>query len=152
MSVNKVILVGRLGKDPEVRYSTEGKATTSLSLATSEHYKDKAGEKVEKTEWHRVVFFGKSAEVVGEYAKKGDQLYVEGKVSTRKWQDKAGADRYTTEVIGDRFQFLGPREGGKAASAERPAAASSSGAGAIAPGGAGHKAGGFDEMDDDIPF
>ncbi len=110
--VNKVILVGHLGKDPEVRYSPNGGAVTNITLATSESWKDKnTGEKQERTEWHRVVFFGKLAEIAGEYLKKGSQIYVEGRLQTRKWQDKEGKDRYTTEIVAGEMQMLGGREG-----------------------------------------
>jgi len=110
--INKVILVGNLGKDPEVRHSTSGGTVTSVSIATSESWKDKnTGEKQEKTEWHRVVFFGKLAEIAGEYLKKGSQVYLEGRLQTRKWQDKEGKDRYTTEIVADEMQMLGSREG-----------------------------------------
>ena len=118
--VNKVILVGNLGQDPEVRYTPGGAAITTISIATSDSWKDKnSGQMQEKTEWHRVVFFGKLAEIAGEYLHKGSQVYVEGKLQTRKWQDKQGADRYTTEVVVDGFngvmQMLGGRgEGGGA--------------------------------------
>ncbi len=112
--VNKVILVGNLGQDPEVRYSTGGAAITNISIATSDSWKDKnTGQMQEKTEWHRVVFFGKLAEIAGEYLHKGSQVYVEGKLQTRKWQDKQGQDRYSTEVVVDSFtgvmQMLGSR-------------------------------------------
>jgi len=118
--INKVILVGNLGQDPEVRYTPGGAAITNISIATSESWKDKnTGQTQEKTEWHRVVFFGKLAEIAGEYLRKGSQVYVEGKLQTRKWQDKSGQDRYTTEVVIDSFngvmQMLGGRgEGGGA--------------------------------------
>ena len=108
-SVNKVILIGNVGRDPEVKYSADGNAIANLSLATSEQWKDKSGTKQEKTEWHRVSFFGKLAEIVGEYVKKGSQIYVEGRLQTRKWQDKDGQDRYTTEIVADRMQMLGGR-------------------------------------------
>jgi len=123
--VNKVILVGNLGQDPEVKYTPNGGAVTTISIATSDSWKDKnSGETREKTEWHRVVFFGKLAEIAGEYLRKGSQVYVEGKLQTRKWQDKSGQDRFTTEVVVDGFngvmQMLGGRnEGGNA---PRPAA------------------------------
>ena len=111
-SVNKVILVGNLGRDPETRYTTSGDAVTNIRIATTDTWKDKAGEKQEKTEWHSVVFFGRQAEIAGEYLKKGRQIYVEGRLQTRKWQDKEGQDRYTTEIVADRMQMLGNREGG----------------------------------------
>ncbi len=112
-SVNKVILVGNLGKDPDVRYMPDGAAMANISLATTDTWKDKSGAKQEKTEWHRVSFFGKTAEIVGQYLKKGSQVYVEGRLQTRKWQDKeTGQDRYTTEIVADRMQMLGGRGGG----------------------------------------
>src|SRR3978361_1881549 len=110
-SVNKVILIGNLGADPEVRYMPSGDAVANLRIATTENWKDKAGEKQEKTEWHRVAFFGKLAEIAGEYLKKGSQVYVEGRLQTRKWQDKDGAEKYTTEIVADRMQMLGSRGG-----------------------------------------
>ncbi len=115
--INKVILVGNLGQDPEVKYTPDGAAITTISIATSESWKDRnSGETREKTEWHRVVFFGKLAEIAGEYLRKGSQVYVEGKLQTRKWQDKSGQDRYTTEVVIDSFngvmQMLGSRNDG----------------------------------------
>jgi single-strand DNA-binding protein len=112
--VNKVILVGRLGKDPEIRYSPNGAAVANFSVATSESWKDKnTGEKKEQTEWHRIVFFGRLAEVCGEYLKKGAQIYIEGRLQTRKWQDKEGHDRYTTEIVGNEMQMLGGKGGGR---------------------------------------
>ena len=106
--VNKVILLGRLGKDPEVRYTQGGSAVTSFSIATSEAWKDKAtGEKQEKTEWHNIVMFSRLAEIAGQYLKKGSQVYIEGKLQTRKWTDKNGIDRYTTEIIANEMQMLG---------------------------------------------
>jgi single-strand DNA-binding protein len=110
--VNKVILVGNLGRDPEVRYAPNGQAVANVTLATSESWKDKnTGDKQERTEWHRVVFFGRLAEIAGEYLKKGAQVYVEGRLQTRKWQDKDGADRYTTEIVANDMQMLGSRAG-----------------------------------------
>ncbi|MDE3021050.1 MAG: single-stranded DNA-binding protein [Pseudomonadota bacterium] len=111
-SVNKVILVGNLGRDPEVRYAPSGDAIANITIATSEQWKDKSGEKQEKTEWHRVVFFGKQAEIVSQYLKKGSQVYIEGRLQTRKWQGQDGQDRYTTEVVADRMQMLGGRASG----------------------------------------
>src|SRR5207249_4439641 len=108
-SVNKVILVGNLGRDPETRYTTGGEAVTNISIATTDTWKDKSGEKQERTEWHRVAFFGKLAEIAGEYLKKGSQVYVEGRLQTRKWQDKEGQDKYTTEVGANVMQMLGSR-------------------------------------------
>src|SRR3954449_3125436 len=110
-SVNKVILIGNLGRDPETRYMPDGGAITNISVATTEKWKDKNGEMQEKTEWHRVAFFGKLAEIAGEYLKKGSQVYVEGRLQTRKWQDKEGQEKYTTEIIADRMQMLGSRAG-----------------------------------------
>ena len=111
--INKVILVGNLGNDPDVRYTANGAAVSNISIATSESWKDKeSGEQVEKTEWHRVVFFGKLAEIVAEYLKKGSQVYVEGRLQTRKWQDKEGNDKYTTEIVANEMQMLGGKPGG----------------------------------------
>jgi single-strand DNA-binding protein len=151
--VNKVILVGHLGKDPEVRYAPNGGAVANITLATSESWKDKAtGEKQERTEWHRVVFFGKLAEIAGEYLKKGAQIYVEGRLQTRKWQDKEGKDRYTTEVVGGEMQMLGSRSGAGGSSDEsfsqdsytetaKPRGAAKGGSADIP-----------NDFDDDIPF
>lgn len=147
-SVNKVIIVGNLGRDPEVRYLPEGGAITNISIATTDTWKDKSGEKQERTEWHRVAFFGKLAEIAGEYLKKGSQVYVEGALRTRKWQDKEGKERYTTEIVADRMQMLGSRGGGSEPMAREPAAAASGGGKPQAKKGGGA----FDEMDDDIPF
>ena len=110
--VNKVIILGRLGNDPDMRYMPSGEAVANLSIATSETWTDKnTGEKREKTEWHRVVAFRKLAEIIGQYCKKGDQIYIEGKLQTRKWSDKNGQDHYTTEIIADQMQMLGSKEG-----------------------------------------
>ncbi len=150
-SVNKVILVGNLGRDPETRYMSNGEAVTNITLATTDTWKDKNGEKQEKTEWHRVTFYRKLAEIAGEYLKKGRQVYVEGRLETRKWTDKTGADRYTTEVIANDMKMLGNRAGSGSfepdnnESANNPGAASKQ----TAPAKSG---GGFDDMDDDIPF
>jgi single-strand DNA-binding protein len=114
-SLNKVMLIGNLGKDPEVRFTASGQAVASFSLATSETYKDKSGEKVEKTEWHNITLWGKLGEIAGEYLSKGKTVYIEGRLQTRKWQDKSGNDRYTTEIVGDKMQMLsakGERSGG----------------------------------------
>ncbi len=110
--VNKVILVGNLGNDPEVRYMPNGNAVANLSLATSESWKDQQGQVQERTEWHRLVMYRRLAEIAGEYLKKGSQIYVEGKLQTRKWQDQQGQDQYTTEIIVDQMQMLGGRQGG----------------------------------------
>lgn len=149
--VNKVILVGNLGKDPEVRYMPSGGAVANVTLATSEQWKDKqSGEQKERTEWHTVVFYQRLAEIAGEYLKKGSQVYVEGSLRTRKWQDKNGNDRYTTEIIASEMQMLGSRGG----SGGGGSSSSSSFAGernSSAP--AGGDEGRFNEgFDDDIPF
>jgi single-strand DNA-binding protein len=152
-SVNKVILIGNLGKDPETRYLPSGEALTSFSIATSETWKDKtSGEKKEATEWHRISTFGKLAEICGEYLRKGSQVYIEGSLRTRKWQDKEGQDRYTTEVRADQMRMLGSRGGGDGGGSamREPAAASSGGGGSKAQ--AKKSGGSFDDMDDDIPF
>ncbi len=162
-SVNKVILVGNLGRDPETRYATSGAAICNITVATSRQWKDKAsGEKKEETEWHRVVFYDRLAEIAGEYLKKGRPVYVEGRLKTRKWQDKEGQDRYTTEIIAEEMQLLGSREGSGsggggagAASAGGDVEFGSAGGGA-AKGSGGAKGGGTkpktDDFDDDIPF
>ncbi len=151
-SVNKVILIGNLGADPETRYLPSGDAVTNIRIATTDTWKDKSGEKQEHTEWHRVAFFGKLAEIAGEYLKKGSPVYVEGRIRTRKWQDKDGQDRYSTEIVADRMQLLGGRGGGSESMAREPAAAGGSDAKAPQSRKAGGGGGGFDEMDDDIPF
>jgi single-strand DNA-binding protein len=157
-SVNKVILVGNLGKDPETRYTPDGAAITNITLATTDSWKDKAtGEKKESTEWHRVAFFGRLAEIAGQYLKKGRPVYIEGRIRTRKWQDKEGQDRYTTEIIADQMQMLGSREGMGAPGGDDEGGGSSRAPAAPAGGGARSApakkpAGGFDDMDDDIPF
>jgi single-strand DNA-binding protein len=156
-SVNKVIVVGNLGRDPETRYMPDGGAITNVSVATSFQWTDKAsGEKKEETEWHRIVFRGKLAEVAGEYLKKGSQVYVEGRLRTRKWQDKEGQDKYTTEIIADRMQMLGSRSGAgeaRGGSGEpRGEAPAESRAAEPRPAAAKKPAGKFDDMEDDIPF
>jgi len=134
--VNKCILVGRIGKDPEVRYSADGAAITNITLATSEEWKDKnTGAKQERTEWHRVVFFGKLAEIAGQYLKKGSQVYVEGAIRTRKWQNQEGKDQYTTEIVAGDMQMLGGKGGGQQESAQANAPSEPDGIG-----------------DDDIPW
>ena len=155
-SVNKVILVGNLGKDPEVRYAPSGDAFANVTMATTRTWKDKtSGEKKEETEWHRIVFNGRLAEIAGEYLKKGRSIYVEGRLRTRKWQDKDGADKYTTEIFADQMQMLGSREGmggsDEGGGGRASGAAGASGAGAK-PAPAKKPASGFDDMDDDIPF
>jgi len=153
--VNKAILIGHLGRDPEIRYSPNGAAVANVSMATTESWRDKqSGEQQEKTEWHRVVFFGRLAEIVGEYLKKGSQVYVEGRIQTRKWQDKEGNDRYTTEIVANEMQMLGGRGGSGAGSAAEDQ--SQDAAPARARGGAAtgspQPAGPSEELDDDIPF
>jgi single-strand DNA-binding protein len=161
-SVNKVILVGNLGRDPETRYAPSGSAICNVRIATTRNWKDKAsGEKREETEWHSVVFYDRLAEIAGEYLKKGRSVYVEGRLKTRKWQDKEGQDRYTTEIIATEMVLLGSRDGGGASDdggySREPAASGAPsrgparpGAGAAAPGAG--KPPNFDDMDDDIPF
>ena len=157
-SVNKVIIVGNLGRDPEVRYTPNGSAVCNVSVATTRSWKNKeSGDKTEETEWHRVVFYDKLAEIAGEYLKKGRSVYVEGRLKTRKWQDKDGVEKYTTEIVATDMQMLGSREGmgggaaseegggyERAAPAARPAAAAANRPAA--------KSSGFSDMDDDIPF
>lgn len=163
-SVNKVILVGNLGKDPEMRYLPSGEAVANFSVATTDKYKDKNGDMQEVTEWHRVSFFGRTAEVCGQYLKKGSAVYVEGSIRTRKWQDQGGQDRYTTEIRGDRMQMLGGRGGSGGGSdtgwddgapmegsSRRPAANESRGGNAPASNAAPANAG-YNDLDDDIPF
>jgi single-strand DNA-binding protein len=151
-SVNKVILIGNLGRDPEVRYAPSGSAICNVTIATSRNWKDKtSGERQEETEWHRVVFYDRLAEIAGEYLKKGRPVYVEGRLKTRKWTDKDGVEKYTTEIVADQMQLLGSREGmgegesrGSSAPSARPAASK--------PAAAQRSSTGFDDMDDDIPF
>jgi single-strand DNA-binding protein len=156
MSVNKVILIGRLGKDPETRYMTSGEAVTNVSLATSENYKDKSGEKQERTEWHNLVFYRRLAEIAGEYLKKGSMIYVEGRIQTRKWQDKEGKDRYTTEIIVNEMTMLGGKAGGagsfEVVENQSSAPAPSRSAPAARPAAAPAAKSNFDNFDDDIPF
>lgn len=153
-SVNKVILIGNLGRDPEMRYMPSGDAIASLRIATTDKYKDRNGEQQEATEWHSVSFFGKLAEICGQYLKKGSQVYVEGSLRTRKWQDKDGNDRYTTEIRGDRMQMLGGRGGGGGGGgmADFDAPPESAPRGKPASAGGGGGGGGFSDLDDDIPF
>ncbi|MBI5625782.1 MAG: single-stranded DNA-binding protein [Nitrosomonadales bacterium] len=153
MSVNKVILIGHLGKDPEVRYMPSGEAVANVTLATSETWKDKNGEKQEKTEWHNIVFFKRLAEIAGEYLKKGSQVYVEGRITTEKWQDKEGKDRYTTKIIANEMKMLDKKSsGGSFEVVENKPAASSSGSAAAPAKAAPVAKGSFDNFDDDIPF
>ncbi|MDR0588548.1 MAG: single-stranded DNA-binding protein [Burkholderiales bacterium] len=143
-SVNKVILLGNLGADPVMRYTTGGDAVCNFSLATSDQWRDKSsGEKQEKTEWHRVVLFGRTAEIAGEYLKKGRTAYVEGRLQTKKWTDKEGHERYTTEIIGDRLQLLGGAGGGSAPADDAGGASRKSSESSNKP---------ADDFEDDIPF
>jgi len=157
-SVNKVIIVGNLGRDPETRYTPDGAAMTNISVATTSQWKDKTtGEKREETEWHRVAFFGRLAEVAGEYLRKGSQVYIEGRLRTRKWQDKeTGQDRFSTEIVADVMQMLGSRQGGGAPAEDEPRAPRAAGAPArpaMAKPAAKEPAGGaVADLDDDIPF
>jgi len=152
-SVNKVIIVGNLGRDPEVRYTPSGAAVCNVSIATTRNWKSRdSGEKQEETEWHRVVFYDRLAEIAGEYLKKGRSVYVEGRLKTRKWQDKEGKDNYTTEIIAQEMQMLGSREGMGAAADDHGEARSAPAARAPASKPAAKSATGFDDMDDDIPF
>ncbi len=149
--VNKVILVGNLGKDPDVKYTASGAAIANITVATSESWNDKqTGEKQEKTEWHRVVFFRRLAEIVGEYLHKGSQVYIEGKLQTRKWQDQNGQDRYTTEIVASEMQMLGGRGGETGARPQQGDGGFRSNAPAPAPQAAPKADSDFD--DDDIPF
>ena len=153
-SVNKVIVVGNLGADPETRYLPSGEAVTNIRVATTDKWKDKAsGEMKEATEWHRIAFFGRLAEIAGEYLKKGSQVYVEGSLRTRKWQDKEGHDRYSTEIRADVMQMLGSRAGsGEPRGAPSGADQAEAKTEAAARPAAKKPAGKFDDMADDIPF
>ena len=154
--VNKVILLGNLGADPETRYTASGSAVTNIRLATTDSWRDRqSGEQQERTEWHRIVFFGRLAEIAAEYLRKGSQCYVEGQIRTNKWQGQDGQDRYTTEIIASNMQLLGGRGGGAAPARGRdedsgsawPAGRSSAGAPSTA-----QRSGPSDDFDDDIPF
>lgn len=147
-SVNKVIIVGNLGRDPEMRYLPSGEAVANLAIATTESYKDKAGQQQEHTEWHRVSFFGRTAEVCGQYLKKGSQVYVEGSIRTRKYTDKEGIEKYVTEIRGDRMQMLGGVTGGSS----QPSQKNQSWVESQTKSQNGREASGVDGIDDDIPF
>jgi len=153
MSVNKVILVGHLGKDPEVRYMPNGEAVANVTLATSETWKDKTGEKQEKTEWHNIVFYKRLGEIAGQYLKKGSLIYVEGRITTEKWQDKEGKDRYTTKIVANEMKMLGSKSSGGSSFEvmEKPAASEQSSAAPASKAPAPAKSN-FDNFDDDIPF
>lgn len=148
-SVNKALIIGNLGKDPEIRYLPSGDAICNFSVATADSWKDQNGEKQEKTEWHRISIFGKLAEIAGKYLKKGSQVYLEGRLQTRKWTDKEGKDQYTTEIVADRMQMLGARSGeGRGNDSSGPA---SSGQRSGGDGSMPHQSGADQEFDD-IPF
>lgn len=167
-SINKVILVGNLGNDPEVKYMPSGGAVTNISIATTENWKDKnTGEKQERTEWHRVVFFNRLAEIVGEYLRKGSSIYIEGSLRTRKWQDQSGQDRYSTEIVAREMQMLGGRAGAGDSGGYSSAPSAAPAGGQSQPQGGGSSnapqqqpsapqsqppAGNFDDFEDDIPF
>jgi len=152
--VNKVIIVGNLGSDPDTRYMPSGSAVTNLSIATSESWKDKqSGEQKERTEWHKIAMFGRLAEIAAEYLRKGSQVYIEGKLRTRKWQDKEGKDRWTTEIVADEMQMLGSRSGGGAPAMQGSQGGSQGGSSGGSQGSGGPPpSAGPDVMDDDIPF
>ncbi len=166
--LNKVMLIGNLGADPEVRYMPNGGAVTNINLATTRRWKDRqSGERREHTEWHRVVFFNRLAEVAGEYLRKGSQVYIEGRIQTRKWQDQSGQDRYSTEIIADEMQMLGSRSGGTASFSENtqqesgygqakpqqaPSAPQSSQSSQSSQSPDTPPAAAYDDFDDDIPF
>jgi len=156
-SVNKVIVLGNLGRDPETRYTADGAAITNVSIATTRRYKDASGQQQEETEWHRVAFFGRLAEIAGEYLRKGRPVYVEGRLRTRKWQDKDGHDRYTTEIVAENMQLLGSREGMGGGSdfeggGEESAPRSAPSRPAASRPAASKPAAQIADMDDDIPF
>ena len=152
-SVNKVIILGNLGRDPELRYTPSGSAVCNVSIATTRNWKSReGGERQEETEWHRVVFYDRLAEIAGEYLKKGSPVYVEGRIRTRKWQDKDGQDRYTTEIMADNMQLLGSRGGAGEPRMEREAAEAGAGAGGARAAPAKKTPGGVADMEDDIPF
>ena len=162
--VNKVILIGHLGADPETRAMPSGSSVANLRIATTESWRDKqSGEQQERTEWHRVALFGRLAEIAGEYLRKGSQVYIEGSLRTRKWQDKQGNERYSTEIVGNEMQMLGGRGGGGGAGAGAPGAGAGAAGASGAPrepmpdyagpsGGGGAGGGGGEDFDDDIPF
>lgn len=151
-SVNKVILIGNLGRDPETRYMSNGEAVTNITVATTDTWKDRNGEKQEKTEWHRVTFYRKLAEIAGEYLKKGRQVYIEGRLETRKWTDKTGNERYTTEIIATDMKMLGSRSGSGSFETDEPATGSSASSSPAKQPDSAKRGSGFDDMEDDIPF
>ena len=145
-SVNKVILIGNLGKDPELRYTPGGAAVTNFSIATNERWKDKSGQSQERTEWHNIVLWGRLAEIANDYLKKGSPVYIEGRLQTRSWEDRDGNKRYTTEVVGNQMQMLGRAEGGGGGRESGPPE------GGVGPGPAPEGDSGADKVDDDLPF
>lgn len=145
-SVNKVILIGNLGRDPEIRYMPSGDALASLAVATTHTWKDKSGEKQEQTEWHRVSMFGRLAEIAGEYLKKGSQVYIEGRIQTKKYTDKDGVEKYSTEIIANEMKMLGGRDAGSSEPRQAPQQQ------ARQPAPAAQQGGSFDDLEDDIPF
>ena len=149
-SLNKVLLIGNLGADPEIRYMPSGDAIANLRIATTDTWKDKGGEKQERTEWHRVALFGKLAEIAGEYLKKGSAVYIEGRIQTRKWQDKEGQERYTTEIVANEMKMLGGRGTGGTAEMDKGSGRTAAPAGKGKP--PAPAGGAFDDMEDDIPF
>lgn len=151
-SVNKVILIGNLGRDPETRYMSNGEAVTNITVATTDIWKDRNGEKQEKTEWHRVTFYRKLAEIAGEYLKKGRQVYVEGRLETRKWTDKTGNDRYTTEIIATDMKMLGSRSGSGSFENNDTETGDSFSSSPAKQSDSARSGSGFDDMEDDIPF
>ena len=149
--INKAIIVGNLGRDPEMRFTANGNAIATITVATSESWKDRqSGERQEKTEWHRVVFFGRLAEIAEEYLKKGAQVYIEGRLQTRKWEDKSGQERYTTEIVASEMQMLGSRGSENRTDSDENYSSSAGSTAGSSTGGA--TSGGDPELDDDIPF
>lgn len=151
-SVNKVILIGNLGADPEIRYLPSGDAVANLRVATTEVWKDKNGEKQERTEWHRVAFFGRQAEICGQYLRKGSSVYIEGSLQTRKWQNKEGQDQYTTEIRGDRMQMLGGRGATNSFEVADQASGGATSVQAKSSSPSNEPVGNINDLDDDIPF
>ena len=151
-SVNKCIFIGNLGRDPEMRYMPDGGAVANFSIACTESFKDKSGAKQEKTEWVRIVMFGKLGEIAGEYLKKGSSVYVEGRMQTRKWTNKEGQDQYTTEIVADRMQMLGGRGGSNTFEVAEDVADSSQSSGASRQAASQPSGSSINELDDDIPF
>lgn len=153
-SVNKCIFIGNLGRDPEIRYMPSGDAMANFSIACTDSFKGKSGEKQERTEWVRIVMFGKQAEIAGEYLKKGSSVYIEGRLQTRKWQNKEGQDQYTTEIVADRMQMLGGRSSGSNSFevVDRDDSSSAPAPRQQAPASNSRPSSSIDDLDDDIPF